>query len=191
MPKPCPPRGHVVGAVARRPPVALPVSLLGVVLLVVLVGPVSQPTAAEPGQHGRLLAAGAQWRPVLERLSRLRAAAWRSGSTDLLRRVYDPAAQVLRKDASSLNEYVERGLRVRGARSVFGRVKVQRREGGTVWLRVTDQLAHAVALSRSGRRIRLPYDQPSRHVIVLHRRAGQWRILVVRSWHVATTRNHE
>jgi hypothetical protein len=138
------------------------------------------PAAAEPVQGATRATGATSWRLVLERLSDWREQAWAQGRAALLRRVYDPSSLVLRKDAFMLSRYVDRGLRVRGVDLAFGRVKLQRRQHGTVWLQVTDQLGPAAAVSANGRRIALPRDEPSRHLIVLRRRAAHWRILAVR-----------
>ncbi len=146
----------------------------------VAVWPSAKPGSVKSRGPSRPSGSSAHWRQVLNQLSRLRAEAWQRGRPALLRKVYDPSAFVLRKDAYMLSRYVDRGLRVRGVRLAFGRVRVQRRQDTTVWLRVTDQLASAVAVGPAGRRIALPQDRPSRHLLVLRRRSGRWWILAVR-----------
>jgi hypothetical protein len=78
-----------------------------------------------------------------------------------------------------LRRYVDRGLSVRGGDLLFGPVRVVSRSGRVVSLRVVDQLGAAIAVSRTGGRVRLPHDQPTRHVIVLARTGRGWRIASV------------
>lgn len=142
--------------------------------------------AAPQSQHRHRVVTSAEspaaerWRHVLERLSRVRSVAWRRDDPQLLRRVYDPAASALVKDQRRLRRYADRGLSVRGARLEFGPVRVLRRTPGVVQLRVIDQLRPAVAVGPNGQRFELPHDRPTRHSLVLHRRAGRWRIAEVR-----------
>jgi hypothetical protein len=116
------------------------------------------------------------WRSVLTRLSRLRARAWRRGEPRLLRRLYVAEASALRSDRLMLERYVRRGLTVRGVQLAFGQVRVASRAHRVVRLRVVDQLRAAVAISPGGGRVHLPSDRPTRHLIALERRRGEWRI---------------
>lgn len=62
---------------------------------------------------------------------------------------------------------------------MFGPVRVLRRTQGSVRLRVTDQLWPAVAVRPNGQRFELPHDRPTRHILVLRRRANRWCIAEV------------
>jgi hypothetical protein len=130
-------------------------------------------TARRPAQDGP------DWHQVLERLSRIRALAWRRNEPRLLRRVYDPTASTLRADRARLHRYADRGLIVRGARVEFGPLRVLRRTPRSVRLRGVDQLRPVVAVRANGRRFPLPHDLPTRHTLVLRRLAGHWRIAEV------------
>jgi hypothetical protein len=78
-----------------------------------------------------------------------------------------------------LRRYLERGLIVRGGDVVFGPVRVVSRGAQAVHLRVVDQLGDVVAVSRTGGRLRLPHDLPTRHLIVLAKAGRGWRIASV------------
>ncbi len=80
-----------------------------------------------------------------------------------------------------LRKYAARGLSVRGVSLAFGSVRVARRSPGVVTLRVVDQLQAATAVDKRGRRLDLPRDRPTRHVIELRRFRGGWRIADVRT----------
>lgn len=80
-----------------------------------------------------------------------------------------------------LRQYTARGLHVEGVRLAFGRITVVERTPDAVRLRVVDQLRQATAVDRSGRRLVLPRDSPTRHTIELSRTSGGWRIADVRT----------
>lgn len=131
-----------------------------------------------PGPTGAIQPAE-RWHQVLERLSRIRALAWRRGQPALLRRVYSASAAELRLDQAMLRRYVARELSVRGADLAFGPVRVASRGSGVVRLRVVDQLRAAVAVNSRGTRRALPRDSPTRHLIELRKTGGRWRIASV------------
>lgn len=137
-------------------------------------------TQAAPRRTGRTAgAATPHWHRVLDRLSRMRAAAWRHGRPGQLRSVYAPAAHELTRDQTMLRHYTDRNLRVQGARLMFERVRLVRRGPHFVVLRAIDQLAPTVAVDRHGERLRLPRDEPTRHIIELRRTSAGWRIASV------------
>lgn len=125
--------------------------------------------------------ATSHWHRVLDRLSRLRAAAWGHGKPGQLRAVYTAAAPELERDQTMLRRYTDRHLRVHGARLVFGRVRLVRRGPHFVVLQAIDQLARAIALDGHGALLQLPRDEPSRHTIELRRSWAGWRIASVQT----------
>jgi hypothetical protein len=118
----------------------------------------------------------ARWRDVLSRLDTIRARAWSRDEPRLLRRVYTHRSAALSRDRAMLVAYERRGLRVRGVHLAFDRIIVTARAAGVVRLRVVDRLGRMTAFGRSGLRLPLPRDNPSRQVVVLRRSGGAWRI---------------
>ncbi len=114
-----------------------------------------------------------------------RARAYAAGDLTALRRLYTPGSRAGAADARMLRGYVDRGLRVEGMRMQLLAVRVRAAGPGVLRLQVTDRLANAVAVGER-RRLVLPRDSASRHVVTLRRdhrgRAdpGRWRVATVR-----------
>ncbi len=138
--------------------------------------PAAGTTVAPSVQANVVPAVDSRWRAVLDIIDRRRAIAWRLGRPDLLRRVYTAGSPVLNEDQEMLAGYVQRGLRVMGARLRFISVSLARRQPRWVRLIVVDQLGEAVTLDRAGHRERLPHDLPTRHRIELRKVGNDWRI---------------
>jgi hypothetical protein len=129
---------------------------------------------APPGTANR-------WSAVLGRLDAARAAAWLRGDLAMLGRVYLTRSAALRRDQRTLSEYLDRGLVVRGVHLRIARVRLLARRPGLVTLRVVDRLGAMTAVDTDGERMRLPRDQPTRHLLVLRRAVDRWRIAAVRT----------
>jgi hypothetical protein len=122
-----------------------------------------------------------RWAAVLHRLDAVRAAAWLHGDPTLLGRVYVTSSPALRRDRRALGGYLHRGLVVRGVHLRFARVRLVARRPGLVTLRVVDRLGVMAAVDVDGERLRLPRDQPTRHLLMLRRTVDRWRIAAIRT----------
>jgi hypothetical protein len=118
---------------------------------------------------------------VLHRLDAERAVAWLRGDPALLGHVYVTPSPALRRDQRALSGYLHRGLVVRGVHLRVARVRLLVRRPGLVTLRVVDRLGAMTAVDVGGERMRLPRDQPTRHLLRLRRTVHQWRIAAVRT----------
>jgi hypothetical protein len=118
---------------------------------------------------------------VLRRLDAARAVAWLRGDPALLGRVYATPSPALRRDQRALSGYLHRGLVVRGVHLRFARVQLLARRPRLVTLRLIDRLGAMTAVDEGGERMRLPRDQPTRHVLTLQRTVDRWRIAAVRT----------
>ncbi|MFN8194141.1 MAG: hypothetical protein U0R80_07650 [Nocardioidaceae bacterium] len=116
---------------------------------------------------------------VLRGWDRRRSAAWAAGDPAALRRLYTRGSAAGERDVRLLERYLDRGLRVRGMGVQVLAVDVRRSDGDVLGLVVTDRLVGAVATGR-GLRVRLPEDEPSRHLVTLRRSGSQWRVSEVR-----------
>lgn len=112
---------------------------------------------------------------VLRDWDRARAEAWAAGDVRALRRLYVPGSSAGERDAAMLRRWTDRGLRVRGMTMQVLSVELRRRTERTLVLVVTDRLARAEAVGRSGR-IRLPRDGASTRRLVFRDRGGRWRL---------------
>jgi len=115
---------------------------------------------------------------VLRAWDRRRATAWAQGSTRALGRLY--VGDAGRQDVRRLADYTARGLVVREMSVQVLDVRVL--ASGTDRLRVafTDRLARAVAARRDGTVVGpLPRGGAVRHVVVLVRDGGTWRVATV------------
>ena len=92
-----------------------------------------------------------------------------------LRRLYTRGSAAGERDVRLLERYLDRGLRVRGMGVQVLAVDVRRSDGDVLGLVVTDRLVGAVATGR-GLRVRLPEDEPSRHLVTLRRSGSHWRV---------------
>lgn len=128
------------------------------------------------------MAQESRWFSVLRRLVSRRSAAWRLGRPRLLQRVFVAGSTVLRRDRAMLRAYQARGLTVRAVRShLLGILEIRSAPAYAV-LSVTDQLGPATAVDRRGSSQLLPADRPTRHLVVLSRKAGRWLIARVAAW---------
>jgi hypothetical protein len=146
----------------------------------------SRPEAAPPastteGSRDTAPSGSDHWLRELERLDRLRAKAWTTGTPRGLRRVYAPDSAVLRADRRMLRTYISRGLRTDGVRLEFAMVRVVDRRPREVELAVVDRLGPVRVHTDIGGAASLPADQPTAHTIVLRRVGGQWLIAAVRA----------
>lgn len=121
-----------------------------------------------------------RWWRVLRRLDRKREQAFTGGDVRLLRRVYTPGSQPLRRDARVLREYRRRGLRLDSARLRLTSVEPVHRTTRRVVLRVVDTLAPVRVRTEDGGWQTLPRDRPSEHTIALRRVGTGWRIAGIR-----------
>jgi hypothetical protein len=139
------------------------------------VGPADRAVEARDDTGRELPAAKA-----LQAWDRRRATAYATGSAAALRAAYVPGSRAGAADLALLRSYLVRGWRVVGMRTQVLALTVLA-HGPRRWrLRVTDRLAAAVAV-RPGRRVRLPRDRASTHVVTLARDAdGRWRVAAVR-----------
>jgi hypothetical protein len=138
------------------------------------------PAPTTQGSQGTASGANERWLRELERLDRLRAKAWTTGSLTGLQRVYAPSSAVLRADRHMLRTYLSRGLRTDGVRLEFADVRVVGQRPGEVELAVVDRLGPVRVHTDVGGAASLPADQPTAHTIVLRRVGGQWLIASVR-----------
>jgi hypothetical protein len=116
---------------------------------------------------------------VLRRWDERRARAYAAGDLAALGRLYVPHSRAGTADARLLRGYRRRGLRVVGMRMQVLAVDVRRHTRAVVRIRVTDRLADAVAVGHR-RRVKLPEDRASAHVVMLRRSSGHgWRMVSV------------
>jgi hypothetical protein len=150
-----------------------------------VVGRTSAPSRVTATAHGppasKRREPTSRWPAVLGRLDDERARAWSRGDLRLLRPVYTPASPALRLDGQALASYAKRGLRVRDVHLHFTRIAVLERGSRVVRLRTVDRLHPMTAVSSHGVRLRLPRDRATRHLVVLRRAGGRWRIAAVRA----------
>lgn len=115
---------------------------------------------------------------VLRRWDAARAEAYATGSPAALRRLYQGDAGA--PDVRLLEGYLRRGYRVEGMCMQLLDVRILRRTPAALTLRVTDRLAHAVAVGR-GERIELPRDHAGTRTVRLRRGPDdRWRVAAVR-----------
>jgi hypothetical protein len=107
-----------------------------------------------------------------------RAAAYATGSSARLSRLYIPGSEAGAADERLLDAYRSRGLRVAAMRTQLLAVEVLEADPSRWVIRVQDRLAHAVAVAVGDRRRRLlPRDDAStRTVTLLHSPDGRWRV---------------
>lgn len=105
-----------------------------------------------------------------------RSDAWAAGDVAGLRALYTPGSAAGRADVAMLHAWQDRGLRVTGLRMQLFAVDVRRRTTTRLVLDVTDRLVGGVVVPG---RVALPQDRPTRHLVVLRRVAGQWRVASV------------
>jgi len=149
--------------------------------------PVGPPLAA-PGElpalpaESRWICAGSclRWRAVLASLDRHRLRAYAKGRPQLLRRVYVPGSQIIRRDRRMLTAWIRRDATVSGVRLRVLYVRRLASAGAAVRLRVVDRMAPATAVLPGGRRVALPRDLPTARMLVLTRAGGRWRIAASR-----------
>jgi hypothetical protein len=116
---------------------------------------------------------------VLRRWDERRARAYAAGDLAGLRRLYVPGSTAGTADARLLRSYRQRDLRVVGMRMQVLAVDVTRQARTFLRIRVTDRLADAVAVGHR-RRLTLPVDRASTHVVTLRRGPGHgWRMVSV------------
>lgn len=113
---------------------------------------------------------------VLGEWTRLRSAAWTAGDPAALAALYGPGSRAGRADLALLRRYLRRGLTVQGMQTQLVSVDVRRRGPGLLVLGVTDRLVGGIAVAEDGSRLRLPTDQPTRHVVTLRLVGGDWRV---------------
>lgn len=113
---------------------------------------------------------------ILRDWDRHRAAAWRTGGLRALGELYVAGSRAGRADRAMLAAYVERGLRVRGARMQVASVDVERADDDRVVLLVTDRLSATAAATGPRGVLRLPRDRWSSRRIVLVHRDERWQV---------------
>ena len=117
-----------------------------------------------------------QWATRLAELDRVRAEAFATGDTSLLRDVYTADSRGLRADRRVIAAYARRDGRVQGAQLRVLSCRVERQDGDRVVLDVVDQLAPARVAWGDGSSTRLPTDRPTRRTVTLRRTHAGWRI---------------
>ncbi len=137
----------------------------------------SPPSRSRPSEPGPEVAT---WREVVRALVARRSFAWHRGDPTLLDSVYVAGSTVESRDRRMMRAYAARGLDVRGARLRLGSVTERSRTRGVVRIQLVDRLGPTTAVGTSGQRYSLPRDLPSRHVLVLRRVGGAWRIANIR-----------
>ena len=160
-------------AIRSLPPVAwgvvLAVGLLvGAVLLPGDVAAPERPQRAELADRTLPIA-------VLRAWDRDRAAAWRAGDVDGLRRLYATGSVAGRVDRAMLRAYLRRGLTVDGLRMQVAAVDVLEAAEKRLVLRVTDRVSGATAVGDGVRRP-LPRDGWSTRRLVLVRAGQRWQV---------------
>jgi len=149
----------------------------GALVAVVVPGGSDRPGAAVP--PATPTAGVADGLAVLAAWDRRRAAVWAAGDPAALRPLYTRNSRAGRRDRAALAAYADRGLRVVGLRSQLLAGRVVSRARGRLVLRITDRLARGTAVG-ARTRVALPAAVPRRRVVVLRRKAGQWRVASVR-----------
>ncbi|MFS0884813.1 hypothetical protein [Aeromicrobium sp. 179-A 4D2 NHS] len=111
---------------------------------------------------------------VLGALDVVRAEAWSRGDPGLLAEVY--AGEAGRADVARLTRWRERGIEVRGMRSVHAACEA----AGPASARVVQRLGPTAAVLPDGSRRALPQDAWDRRRVELVQVRGRWRIARVR-----------
>ena len=117
-----------------------------------------------------------QWALVLTRLDSVRADAYLQGDPSLLGSVYVSRSTIHREDRRTLEGFVSRRARVVDAELRVLSCQVISSSDRRVRLDVVDQLRDSRVMWADGTETALPHDQPSRHVVTLHRTTDGWRI---------------
>ncbi|MGH3445388.1 MAG: hypothetical protein ACRDPB_08435 [Nocardioidaceae bacterium] len=145
----------------------------------------TRPAAATEMSMGLGVAAEVPAVRILHRWDRRRSRAYADGSVAELRRLYVDGSAAGRADVRLLRTYADRGLRVQGMRMQLLSVSVLAHREGLLRLRVTDRLTGAVAVGPGlvdpghRRRLRLPRDGASSHVLTLRPADDGWRVAAV------------
>lgn len=127
----------------------------------------------------RATSAPADPHAVLRGWDRRRAVAWSRGDPAALRRLYVAGSATGRRDVRMLQEYADRGLRVRRLCTQLLSVRTVDRSAGRLLLVVTDRLCGGVVVG-DGISQRLPGDVADRRLVSLVRRDGDWLVDQVR-----------
>lgn len=122
-----------------------------------------------------------RWALVLSRLDSVRADAFSTGDPSLLDGVYVRRSSARRSDEQTLEGFASRGARVVGAELRVLSCRVVSSSPHRVRLEVVDRLRDSQVVWSDGTRTALPRDEPSRHVVALHRTTEGWRIAGVRA----------
>ena len=117
---------------------------------------------------------------VLREWDARRSRAWAAGDRAALADLYVVGSAAGRRDRRMLAAWTQRGLRVRGLRTQLLAVHVRREGPRRLVLRVSDRVVGGVATGR-GRRLLLPRDSVTRHVVGLRLVSGEWRVDEVRA----------
>jgi eukaryotic-like serine/threonine-protein kinase len=140
------------------------------------------PAPGAPAPSTAVAVAPVSWRDVVERLEKLRAAAFDTADAAVLRSVYLPASAALRADAAHLAELSARGLHARGLAPSVEAVTVRARSATEVLLVVVDALGGYELVDSAGRVVATVAPRSSRRVVLrLRPLAGGWRIAEVAS----------
>lgn len=183
-------RGQPIWATVRRvdPRRLLPFVAAMALGCVLLTGWVVVREAGEPVPSGASADVGtpvsspgraARARQVLRSWDERRSAAWATGDVTALRSLYVRGSRSGRTDVGMLEEYVDRGLVVRGLQTQVLAVDLLRSGPGLLVLRVTDRVVGGEAVGQ-GEVARLPVDRPSTRRLGLRRVAGEWLVDEVR-----------
>ncbi|MBC7633347.1 hypothetical protein [Aeromicrobium sp.] len=117
-----------------------------------------------------------RWASRLTDLDEVRAEAFATADSGLLREVYVRGSSGLKVDAAMIAAYHRRGARVLDADMRVLSCRVLRASSSRARLDVVDRLAQARVQWDDGSTTALPRDQPSRRVVTLVRTSDGWRI---------------
>jgi hypothetical protein len=140
----------------------------------------AEPAQAGPAVSTRLVDEPSVARSVLQRLLRLRAAAYAKSDPAALSDVFVRGSAVLRRDQALMRKWSRRSLTVRGAVVVVRSVHVLDARPGRLVVRSVDRLA-PVHAAWEDHVLALPRDRLSRHRILVVRRHETWRIAEVQA----------
>ena len=151
-----------------------PIVLL--VVLAALVAPSASAAGARPTSMDRIGVRHAL--AVLHDWDDRRARAWARADESALRALYVAGSDAARSDVRLLRSYTARGLVVRRlVTQVFG-VRVLRREGGTVVIRVLDRVAGGL-VADGDTEVTLGSSRPALRRIEFSRVSGTWKVASV------------
>lgn len=169
----------------------MPARLLCLCLSLVLLGGCASTASGLPARAAPVVETrgeSVQVRPAVRALvvlrgwDRRRAAAYSAGDARQLRRLYAPGSRAGARDVAVLQQYVARGLVVKGMTVQVLRVRLLSATPRLLRIRVTDRMAGGTVVARGSDspRVQLPTGPAVVRVVTLVDRGPRWVVRGVR-----------